>query len=314
MRALYAAGAQSQLRLLLDQDDARTLTRNLQYHDYLVAARQLKMQSYLDAIQRITQIEKDIAANLIELQALQKNLQDENTQLHAERAARQKLIDTADADLKTKGGTLEQLNQDRNALQKVITQIEQQRALAIAQEEKRQRQAQLEKEQQEKEQQQQAEQTKNRTETKPAASAYSAEDLARLQTQSFTQRKGKMQWPTQGQLENRFGDQRQGSVQWDGLRINAANGAPVLAVHGGRVMYADALTGQGLLLVLDHGDGYMSLYAHNDMLLREVGEWVKPGDEIARVGNSGGEKNPALYFEIRKDGNPINPLPWLSKK
>ena len=66
-------------------------------------------------------------------------------------------------------------------------------------------------------------------------------------------------------------------------------------------------------MVLDHGDGYMSLYAHNDTLLHEAGEWVQPGDVIARVGNSGGEKESALYFEIRKNGNPINPLPWLKK-
>jgi septal ring factor EnvC (AmiA/AmiB activator) len=78
-------------------------------------------------------------------------------------------------------------------------------------------------------------------------------------------------------------------------------------------MYADTLRGQGLLLVLDHGDGYMSLYAHNDVLLREVGEWVQPGEVIARVGNSGGEQTSALYFEIRHNGQPINPKVWLSK-
>lgn len=302
MRALYAAGAQSQLRLLLDQDDASTLTRNMQYHDYLVAARRLKMQSYLDAIQRIAEIEKSIAANILELQTLQKNLQDENAQLQSERVERQKLIDTADADLKNKSSALDQLSQDRDALQKVIDHIEQQRKLAQAQEEQRQQQEQHKKLQSETDEK-----------TSPTA-AYSAEDLARLQTQSFAQRKGKLFWPTQGKVENHFGDQRQGSVKWDGLRIAAPSGTAVRAIHSGRVMYADALKGQGLLLVLDHGDGYMSLYAHNDMLLREVGEWVKPGDEIARVGNSGGEKDPALYFEIRKDGNPINPLPWLSKK
>ena len=120
-------------------------------------------------------------------------------------------------------------------------------------------------------------------------------------------------WPTQGKLLHQFGDNRQGSVTWDGLRIQADNGTPVHAIHGGRVMYADTLRGQGLLIVLDHGDGYMSLYAHNDALLREAGEWVQPGDIIARAGNSGGEKESALYFEIRKNGNPINPLPWLKK-
>jgi septal ring factor EnvC (AmiA/AmiB activator) len=158
---------------------------------------------------------------------------------------------------------------------------------------------------------------KSRVYTEPStddvSSTYSAADLERLQQQSFAQRKGKMLWPTQGKLLHQFGDNRQGSVTWDGLRIQAESGTPVRAIHGGRVMYADTLRGQGLLIVLDHGDGYMSLYAHNDALLREAGEWVQPSDVIARAGNSGGEKESALYFEIRKNGNPIDPLPWLNK-
>ena len=311
MRALYTAGAQSQLRLLLEQDDASTLTRNFQYNNYLVAARQQKMQAYLDAIQRIVVIEKELANSIQELQVLQQTLITENTQLQAERDARKTLITNAEQDLKNKDGELEKLNQDRAALQTLIARIEQQRALAKAKEEQRLREEQKNIQQQE----EKTFATKTATEpsTDDASSTYSAADLERLRQQSFTQRKGKMLWPTQGKLLDRFGDRRQGSVTWDGLRIKADSGTPVRAIHGGRVMYADTLRGQGLLIVLDHGDGYMSLYAHNDTLLREAGEWVQPGDVIARVGNSGGEKEPALYFEIRKNGNPINPLPWLKK-
>ena len=311
MRALYTAGAQSQLRLLLEQDDASTLTRNFQYNNYLVAARQQKMQAYLDAIQRIVVIEKELANSIQELQVLQQTLITENTQLQAERDARKTLITNAEQDLKNKDGELEKLNQDRAALQTLIARIEQQRALAKAKEEQRLREEQKNIQQQE----EKTFATKTATEpsTDDASSTYSAADLERLRQQSFTQRKGKMLWPAQGKLLDRFGDRRQGSVTWDGLRIKADSGTPVRAIHGGRVMYADTLRGQGLLIVLDHGDGYMSLYAHNDTLLREAGEWVQPGDVIARVGNSGGEKEPALYFEIRKNGNPINPLPWLKK-
>lgn len=311
MRALYTAGAQSQLRLLLEQDDASTLTRNFQYNNYLVAARQQKMQAYLDAIQRIVVIEKELANSIQELQVLQQTLITENTQLQAERDARKTLITNAEQDLKNKDGELEKLNQDRAALQTLITRIEQQRALAKAKEEQRLREEQKNIQQQE----EKTFATKTATEpsTDDASSTYSAADLERLRQQSFAQRKGKMLWPTQGKLLHQFGDNRQGSVTWDGLRIQADNGTPVHAIHGGRVMYADTLRGQGLLIVLDHGDGYMSLYAHNDALLREAGEWVQPGDIIARAGNSGGEKESALYFEIRKNGNPINPLPWLKK-
>jgi len=290
--------------LLLEQDDASTLTRNLQYNDYLVSARQQKMQTYLDAIQRIAAIEKDIATTITALQSLQQSLAAENAQLQTERESRKALIENTDKALQAKGGELDKLQQDRAALQTLIARIEKQRELAKAQEAQRLR---------EEKQKQEPEKTEAAKKADDVSPAYSAADLARLQQQSFMQRKGKMLWPTQGKLLERFGDSRQGSVTWDGLRIKADSGTPVRAIHGGRVMYADSLRGQGLLMVLDHGDGYMSLYAHNDTLLHEAGEWVQPGDVIARVGNSGGEKESALYFEIRKNGNPVNPLPWLSK-
>jgi septal ring factor EnvC (AmiA/AmiB activator) len=265
------------------------------------------------------------------LQTLQTSLEQEQAQLLLQRDERKKLADAADADLQAKGSELAKLEQDRAALQKVIAQIEKQRALAEAQEAKRQQeeaerqqQAQYQKEQQQIEEQKRtleaetaaiepAQEKPMPTREKSSPPAYSADDLKKLQSKSFTQRKGNLMWPVKGKIINSFGAQRQGSVKWDGLRIQAANGADVYAIHGGRVMYADSLRGQGLLMVLDHGDGYMSLYAHNDVLLHESGEWVQPGDVIARVGNSGGEKESGLYFEIRQNGEPVNPAPWLTK-
>jgi murein hydrolase activator len=334
LRALYEAGAQSQLRLLLNQDEANTLSRNVSYYEYLFAARREKMQVYIDAIRRLNDIEQQTAVAIAELQTVQADLEKEHAQLVSQQEQRKKLAMDADADLEAKGTALEKMEQDRNGLQKVIDQIEKQRALAKAQEEKR---AQEEALRQQKEQErlaeqknaeeqqkiaaQQAQEKQPETSPEPAAArgksaapAYSAADLARLQSKSFMQRKGSLTWPVQGKVINSFGEQRQGSVTWDGLRIQAPGGSEVRAIHGGRVMYADSLPGQGLLLVLDHGDGYMSLYAHNDVLLNEPGEWVQPGDVIARVGNSGGEKESGLYFEIRQNGKPVDPLPWLARR
>ena len=90
-------------------------------------------------------------------------------------------------------------------------------------------------------------------------------------------------------------------------------GSQVAAIHHGRVVFADWFRGSGLLLSVDHGDGFMSLYAHNEALLRDVGEWVSAGSAIATVGNSGGLDEPALYFEIRENGKPTNPSPWLRR-
>lgn len=129
--------------------------------------------------------------------------------------------------------------------------------------------------------------------------------------QSFKSAKGKMAWPVQGKPSNRFGRPRnEGKMRWQGVTIPAREGAPVRAIHHGRVVYADWFRGSGLLLIIDHGDGYMSLYAHNQSLLKEVGEWVTAGTSISTVGNSGGQDRAALYFEIRHQGKPTDPAGW----
>ncbi|WP_304640826.1 murein hydrolase activator EnvC family protein [Pseudomonas sp.] len=128
----------------------------------------------------------------------------------------------------------------------------------------------------------------------------------------FVQAKGKMPLPLKGTIEARFGSQRGGDsrLKWDGLLISASEGAGVHAIHGGRVVFADWLRGSGLLLILDHGGGYLSLYGHNQTLLREVGAWVQPGEAVATVGSSGGLGSPSLYFSIRHQGRPLDPLAW----
>ena len=129
--------------------------------------------------------------------------------------------------------------------------------------------------------------------------------------QAFKTAKGKMPWPISGKPSNRFGKSRnEGKMRWQGINIPAKEGTTVKAIHHGRVVYSDWLRGSGLLLIIDHGDGYMSLYAHNQSLLREVGEWVSAGTPISRVGDSGGLDRSALYFEIRHQGKPTNPASW----
>jgi septal ring factor EnvC (AmiA/AmiB activator) len=132
--------------------------------------------------------------------------------------------------------------------------------------------------------------------------------------QPFAQRRGAMPWPVAGPRRNSFGRPRnEGRMVWHGINIAADRGTSVQAIHHGRVVYADWLRGSGLLLVLDHGDGYMSLYAHNATLLRQVGDWVSTGTPIATVGDSGGREDPGLYFEIRHQGKPIDPAAWCQR-
>jgi septal ring factor EnvC (AmiA/AmiB activator) len=130
----------------------------------------------------------------------------------------------------------------------------------------------------------------------------------------FADRKGQMSWPTDGQLIRKFGEPKaDGRLRWDGVLLATGAGKTVQAVHHGRVVYSDWLPGMGLLVVVEHGDGYLSLYGHNQDLIMEVGEWVTPGTVIAHVGDSGGQSVPGLYFEIRKNGSPVNPSHWVKR-
>jgi murein hydrolase activator len=128
---------------------------------------------------------------------------------------------------------------------------------------------------------------------------------------AFARLRGKLAWPVSGRVLARFGDARAGGVRWDGVLVATERGAPVKTVCQGRVIYADWLPGLGLLTIVDHGDGYLSLYGHNERLYKAAGEQVATGDTIAAAGDSGGSSRPELYFEIRKGGKPVDPRPWF---
>ena len=130
---------------------------------------------------------------------------------------------------------------------------------------------------------------------------------------SFRELKGKLPWRAKGHISRRFGYNTDG-IRYEGILVAQKAGQPVRAIHHGRVVFADWLRGYGLLTIVDHGGGYMSLYGHNESLLREVGEWVSAGDQLATVGNSGGSNDSGLYFAVRYKGNSTDPLKWLARR
>lgn len=133
--------------------------------------------------------------------------------------------------------------------------------------------------------------------------------------QSFAKLKRKLPWPVTGQLAANFGDAREvGNLRWRGAFITAPSGREVQAVARGRVAFADYLRGFGLLVIIDHGDNYMTLYGHNQSLFKQVGEWVAAGEVIASVGDSGGMARTGVYFELRHKGEPVNPANWCAGK
>lgn len=132
-----------------------------------------------------------------------------------------------------------------------------------------------------------------------------------LDSRSFSQLRGKLAWPVAGPHLAKYGTLRaDGHLHWQGVLIGGKAGEPVHAIAHGRVVYAGWLPHFGLLMIIDHGGGYLSLYAHNQSLYKEVGDWVNAGDTIAALGDSGGQHQPALYFEIRHDKQPVNPARW----
>lgn len=131
----------------------------------------------------------------------------------------------------------------------------------------------------------------------------------------FSRHKGKLTWPVAGALVHDFGQPRAGGqLKWNGVVLAAGRGREVRAVYHGRIAFADWLAGMGLLVIVDHGEGYMTLYGYNETILKNTGDWVAPGDVIATVGDSGGQAQTGLYFELRQGTKPVNPRQWVTRR
>jgi septal ring factor EnvC (AmiA/AmiB activator) len=131
----------------------------------------------------------------------------------------------------------------------------------------------------------------------------------------FSEHKGKLTWPVAGTLLHDFGQPRiNDQLKWNGVVLAAPRGREVRAVYHGRVVFSDWLAGLGLLVIVDHGEGYMTLYGYNETTLKNTGDWVAPGDVIATVGDSGGQSRSALYFELRQGTRPLNPRQWVTRR
>ena len=144
------------------------------------------------------------------------------------------------------------------------------------------------------------------------------EELRRRATEldgtAFANARGKLPMPVAGPVRHAFGARRaEGRLRWHGIDIAASHGTPVTAVFRGRVVFSDWLRGFGFLIILDHGSGYMTLYGHADALFKRVGDWVESGETIANAGNSGGNQDSGLYFEIRHNGKPKDPITWVKR-
>lgn len=303
-RAAYQSGQQEPLRLLLNQQQPEQLSRTLTYYDYLGKARLEQLGTFNETLRQLANVESEITTQQSQLQDQKSQLESQRAKLAEARKARQTALAKLNKDVGAGDRKLKARQRDQVRLAEVLKTIEETLARQAREaEEARQLAA----------RQAQQEQTSGRRALSlgPAVSSGGASYGG-----PFAQAKGKLPWPVNGRLVARYGSPRgdDSRAKWDGVLIGASAGSQVHAVHGGRVVFADWLRGAGLLVILDHGNGYLSLYGHNQSLLKDAGDVVKAGDAIATVGTSGGQDTPALYFAIRQQGRPSDPAQWCRRQ
>ena len=304
-RAAYQGGQQEYLKLLLNQQNPEKFSRTLTYYDYLSQARLEQLATFNETLRQLANVEQDIANQQNQLNEQKSALDGRREQLAEARKERQLALAKLNKDLSARDQKLKARQQEQAQLGNVLKTIEATLARQ-AREAAEARKLELA-----------AEQARLKGEKAgPGANGPLVSSSGATYGGNFASARGKLPWPVDGRLAARFGTARGGDerTKWDGVLISAGAGSQVHAVHGGRVVFADWLRGAGLLVILDHGNGYLSLYGHNQSLLKDAGQIVKAGEAIATVGTSGGQNTPALYFAIRQQGRPSDPAQWCRRQ
>ncbi|MFD2643956.1 murein hydrolase activator EnvC family protein [Pseudomonas japonica] len=310
-------GREEYLKLLLNQQNPEKFARTLTYYDYLSQARLAQLRSFNETLRQLANVEHDIAQQQAQLLVQQGTLDAQRQELEKVRAERQEILAKVNSNLKNNDQKLAAREQEQAELGKVLKTIEETLARQAREaEEARQRALLAEQEAEKKRQREAALAAREARDDEPKKPVKTPGPLVSsdgaVYGGAFSAAQGKLPWPVNGRLLARFGETRgdDARARWDGVMISASAGSQVHAVHGGRVVFADWLRGAGLLVILDHGNGYLSLYGHNQTLLKDAGDIVKAGEAISTVGNSGGQSTPALYFAIRQQGRPTDPTQW----
>lgn len=311
-RAAYQSGREEYLKLLLNQEHPEKFSRTLTYYDYLNRARLDQLKAFNETLRQLDNVERDIASQKSQQLAQQQDLEARRQQLAEARKQRQEALAKLNEDYSSGDRKLKDREQAQAELNKVLKTIEETLARQAREaEEARQKALAEERERARRER----ETASSDNAVKPSKRADYSGPLVTSGAGfggAFDAARGKLPWPVNGRILARFGSPRGDDPRatWDGVLIGASAGSTVRAVHGGRVVFADWLRGAGLLVILDHGGGYLSLYGHNQSLLKGAGDTVKAGEPIATVGASGGQNTPAVYFAIRHQGRPTDPTIW----
>jgi septal ring factor EnvC (AmiA/AmiB activator) len=311
VRASYAMGRQDLLKILLNQQDPAAIGRSLVYYDYFNRTRVTHIENVTVSLQELEALERSIQSKTEQLTQAQSKTEQEKRRLEESRQQRSIVLSKLGADIQSKEQQLQRLLEDEQQLNQLLKRLQaaQQRA-ADQRRAEAQRRANAAKRAKPGKPQGPPQPEKPSAPGKPITPPPDAPEA--IDDKSvFASLRGKLPWPAHGTISAHYGTSRKlGTSKWQGVLIAAVEGQEVRAISKGRVVFSDWMRGFGLLLIIDHGDGYMSLYGQNQNLRKSTGDWVNGGDVIATVGDSGGQMNPGLYFEIRRGGAPINPAQW----
>nr|WP_233263110.1 peptidoglycan DD-metalloendopeptidase family protein [Lysobacter profundi] len=293
LRDAYTVRPGTPLQLMLAQDRVADASRVLTLHGYLQRDRARRIGLLTTQLRELDTVEAQIVQTRSQLAATKAAQHAQLVQLQRDRVAQARAVAQLDQRYRDRAEREQALTQDARNLQQLLAQL---RAAAAREAERK------------------------------AAAARAARAAATVPGMRTTRRPpppvianaaplrvGGLGWPVSGTLLAGFGATLPDGGTSHGVLIAAPAGTPVKAVADGRVVFADWMNGYGLIVIVDHGNGNMSLYAHNEALLRDVGATIKRGDAVASVGNSGGGSRPGLYFELRRNGQPVNPMGWLQK-
>ncbi|MDY4295497.1 MULTISPECIES: peptidoglycan DD-metalloendopeptidase family protein [unclassified Xanthomonas] len=300
LRAAYAIGGNAPLKLLLAQDRVADANRLLAYHRCLQRERAQRIATLTHELQALEQVQREVVEQKQQLSEAQRRQQEQAQALQRDRKQRASVVSELDQRYQDRSEREKALGQDAKALETLLANL---RAAAARAEAERRAAA-------------------RREAAEQAAQAKAAAKAGRgggkippkVVASAPPLKVGGLGWPLSGDLIARYGGRLPDGRTSSGVLIAAPAGSTVTAVADGTVVFSDWMTGYGMILIVDHGNGYMSLYAHNDTLLRDAGAKVKRGDAVAKVGNSGGQGRPALYFELRRNGQPVDPASWLQRR
>lgn len=291
------------LRLLLNGADPNQLSRDLYYLGEVGHARAALLQTIGNTLNSKKKLAEETRSREAEMAALEAKQKQQHGKLSEQRKQRQVVLAKVSAQIDNRRKELGSLQRDEKRMTRLIEEL----SKVIARKAAARQQPTAKSE------------VKGNTQAKSERPAKPSATLENERTPevgassgAFARLKGSLHLPVKGSVSNRFGMPREGGSLWKGLFVRAATGGEVKAIASGRVVFADWMRGFGNLLIVDHGDNYLSIYGNNESLFKQVGEAVKGGEAVAVVGNSGGNPESGLYFELRHQGQPLDPLKWVN--